>query len=46
MQEHGGYDEIQISELQPDERFIVDVNDTTGQSNRKMYSWIRLQVVA
>jgi len=26
---------IQLSELQPDDRFIVDVNDTTGQSNRK-----------
>lgn len=35
MQEFGGYAEIRLSELQPDGRFIVDVNDTTGQVNRK-----------
>ena len=43
IQEHGGYSEIQLSELQPDGRFIVDVNDTTGQRNRKMYLFIRLK---
>jgi len=34
-QEFGGCDMIQLSKLQPDGRFAVDVNDTTGQSNRK-----------
>ena len=41
MQELGGCGEIQISELQPDGRFIVDVNDTTGQLNRETYSCVQ-----
>ena len=40
MQELGGYDKIRLSQLQPDGRFIVDVNDTAGQLNRKTFDHI------
>ena len=35
MQENNKVKKIPLTELQPDSRFIIDVNDITGNLNRK-----------
>ena len=37
LQENGQLKKIPLDKLQPDSRFIIDVNQTEGNLNRKLY---------